>query len=929
MHQQPRIPQKSASPASSPRPGFTSPVSPPSRPRSTVPNIMESEKRPRSNSGAAETAATASDAVQRLNLILQNFFVKSAALIIHSRLKIQKFTQQADGPRYNRWFQLQTRDFDDFREELREWKNCTIDNLPRSLVIETYLDTSRLSKNQTLVAIDEHGKRWSVIDSLRSTAAETKTPISSRPEVVLERWTVNLNAEGWKESGNVDFSTLNSILPAVYKRCIVFFRALYTLSNLGPVYEHCQRYQEKNHLLTPRIRVVPLNKPVNPQKDTLYWSLCGQSNVVTKRIIGEVDLPIGAVSIQWVHRNECDFRIDDNDDVFGSHLIGMDDRFFKPSVPKPIAIRRGIEQPVPSSLPGTPPTADRPGTTAPVQTYGSLNTFHGENAISTSPMTALNQVKAPGSEESSYSQSRSNTPAVDSEIPHSLPAYGGRTTVPSRLNLREAHSRRQSSSSPFSPFKAGSLSASPRPPDADVPSSPQTSRITSYLAHARNKSHSATTAPSQLRNAAPSVPSSVESHLTNSPKPSSVNKYSSSFPHRRNTLSTNVPPRLVQDEHGGSGRQSLISDVVPPGSGLYPESISNSFQTDEGDLSDFLKILDSKKSLRSFESNAKGESTTSRTIAQISKFMSMRESNNALSESISASVTLSKPPVRRISGTSPAGWSSSSPDKPQSPHAPAVPSRLSENLLAEPEKPSTQMRIRRDEGAGTPASAPLSHGSSADCSQAGAIDIPLSPRGNTFMHRPSLVIGPSISASGEGEDEEEEEDLPFGDDSLSQNGGVSLRTSEANNAPIGPLRPPAEMQGIRPTSTAPIVTARAPTPSSQPNRRRYMGMAGLSGGNATANDNGRGQTPSSGRGSLLGSGSGRISRGGENEMFPFEFAESPNSRFGGLQDGEIHRSGSAGVENASRSVPKSAESTRVPERFRSDFSRRGSTPHGW
>ncbi|KAL5604344.1 uncharacterized protein BROUX77_004530 [Berkeleyomyces rouxiae] len=924
MHQQPRIPPKSESTASSPRLEYTNPAAPvPSRPRSTVPTIMDSEKRSRGDSNAAELASTGSESIQRLNLILQNFFVKAAALIIHSRLKIQKFTQQADGPRYNRWFQLQTRDFDDFREQLRLWKNCTIDNIPPSLVIETYLDVRGLSKNQTMVAIDDNGKRWSVTDSLRELATETKTTVSSQHEVILERWTIKLDSSEWKKAQYLDFSSLGAILPAVYKRCIVFFRALYTLSNLGPVYEHCQKYQEKNGILTPKIRVKALSSPQYPQKDNLYWPLCGQSDVVTERNIGEVDLPVGCISIAWAYRNECDFRIDDNDDASSSHMIGMDDRFFKPSVPKPIAIRRGIEQPVPGSLPGTPPISERPGTTAPVQTYGSMNTFHGENAISTSPMTALKQVKVPGSEESSYSQYRPNTPAMDSAVPHSLPTYGGKTTVPSRLNLREAHSRRPSLSSPFSPFKAGSLSGSPRPIETDIPSSPQTSKIGPYLAHARNKSHSVTTAPSQLRNAAPSVSSSIESHLTNSPKPSSANKYSSSFSHRRNTLSTNAPPpRLLQDDHGSSGKQSLVGDFVRPSSGMYAESISNSFQADEGDLSDFLKILDSKKNLRSFEPNAKGESTSSRTNAQLSKYMGMRDSNNALSDSISASTTLSKSRPRRSSGATPGGWASSSPDKPQSPHAPTVPSRLSENSVAEPEKSTPQTNTGRTESSCSYPGLPISHGLGATNNQPGAIDIPVSPRVNSGMHRVDATNGPLVPAAGEDEDED---DLPFGDDSSSQHGGVLLRGSGSQSSPAtsGALNVNKGLEAMTSVTGGAVM-------SSPFSRRRYTGMTGLSGGGVIGS--GRGQTPPSARGSFLGSGSGRISRGGENEMFPFEFSESPSGRPSIQDDLPPPEAGGRRptTEIASRSVPKNTESSvRGARQLDNDFSRRGSTPHGW
>ncbi|KAL6808846.1 hypothetical protein GGI42DRAFT_223806 [Trichoderma sp. SZMC 28013] len=60
----------------------------------------------------------------------------------------------------------------------------------------------------------------------------------------------------------------------------------------------------------------------------------------------------------------------------------------------------------------------------------------------------------------------------------------------------------------------------------------------------------------------------------------------------------------------------------------------------EEDVSDFLKALDSKKTLKSFEPSREGESATSRTVAQLSTFQQMRESNNALTESMTSSMQL-------------------------------------------------------------------------------------------------------------------------------------------------------------------------------------------------------------------------------------------------------------------------------------------------
>ncbi|KAL7783695.1 hypothetical protein V8C43DRAFT_309338 [Trichoderma afarasin] len=69
---------------------------------------------------------------------------------------------------------------------------------------------------------------------------------------------------------------------------------------------------------------------------------------------------------------------------------------------------------------------------------------------------------------------------------------------------------------------------------------------------------------------------------------------------------------------------------------------SAALQPEEDDISRFLKALDSKKTLESFEPGKKGESATSRTVAQLSKFQEMSESNNALTESMTSSMQLDR-----------------------------------------------------------------------------------------------------------------------------------------------------------------------------------------------------------------------------------------------------------------------------------------------
>ncbi|EFX04760.1 autophagy protein [Grosmannia clavigera kw1407] len=409
-----------------------------------------------------------------------------------------------------------------------------------------------------------------------------------------------------------------------------------------------------------------------------------------------------------------------------------------------------------SEIVGSLPSRHRHGRTTsdlsyhpqPQQTYGSLSTFHGAGALGTSPITALKAVRTIGSDTSSPtdsirpSSSLERSPQI--EPPHSLPITAGRrhhhhhssgagagtssTSISSRpaaLRNMEGISRRPSVS--FQPFKAGSLSGSPRTTleDLTLPSSPLSgSRPASglvALAQARNRSSLTAGMAASLRGAPP-VSTSAGSTSTaaaaalmidpgQSPSPrlgggGGSSRYSSSFTHRRGRSSFGGASR-ADDDQMSSGKQSMASSMAQPGSGLLAEvagggigiggTSSGSFQTDDDNISDFLKALESKKTLQSFEPGNAGRRGLSdsarRTAAQLSRFQLMRESNVALTDSMSLSMQLpARSPTSGVSGVSgvlgisPGGGMSVSlspikPMSPHTPHVPAVPSRLSENAI--------------------------------------------------------------------------------------------------------------------------------------------------------------------------------------------------------------------------------------------------------
>ncbi len=201
-------------------------------------------------------------------------------------------------------------------------------------------------------------------------------------------------------------------------------------------------------------------------------------------MFGDLEVPVGRLSASVTYRNDCHFRVDDSESLLSSRFMGVDENFFKPS----IATQRrehgrrdsyGEVGSVPSGRHGL-------GAQEPQQTYGSLSTFHGAGALGTSPISALRAVRPIGSDTSS--PPASPVASTGPDPPHSLPGRGQSSAVRPSVRTIEGTARRPSVS--FHPFKAGSLSGSPRPGD-DPPASPHSATRPSGLSgmsHQRNRS---------------------------------------------------------------------------------------------------------------------------------------------------------------------------------------------------------------------------------------------------------------------------------------------------------------------------------------------------------------------------------------------------------------------------------------------------------
>lgn len=539
-----------------------------------------------------------------------------------------------------------------------------------------------------MVIIDDLGKRWDVAEALDHAVRSNSRPpsrIEKITEVILERWKFSLGDEPAVYSELLDSDTL----PHLYKQAVPIFRSLYSKARYLPAWKFYRRLAKPSSnqpVLKPKYRILNGNVR-NSRRDTLDLPLHpGQEKITERADFASLDSPAGPWQISVQYRIDCNFRVDDSEALLSSHFMGMDDHYFRPS----LADRDT------AAVPGSAPTARHryleglQREQEHEQAYGSLSTFHNVGpAPGTSPVSAMRAVRdvsstSPGSTPSQKLPPNHYTTGSQSSKPPLRPSEAG-PAIPRRTSVS------------FQPFKAGSLASSPST-NLQVPPSPGSSvgraNPLSALEQQRKRS-SLTTLPQQALRA-PQLPNetAIASSTSSSPKPAPINRYSSSFSHRRSRFSSGGSKG--DDENADSSGKASASSSARQGSDVINDPAAGSSgsmpPTDDDNLRDFISMLEQKKDLKSFSraDSASRDASMRRTATALHKYRGMRDSTAALSDSLSSSLLLhrsSSSSSRQLSSVPPmiAGTSvstSSSPGKPISPHTPhtpAIPSRLSAN----------------------------------------------------------------------------------------------------------------------------------------------------------------------------------------------------------------------------------------------------------
>ncbi|KAI8887802.1 hypothetical protein K501DRAFT_35943 [Backusella circina FSU 941] len=206
----------------------------------------------------------------KLEQILQNFYAKTAQIILQSRLTSQ---QTKDKRKLNKWFNIVTEDMPQLREELQYWKSAIKQQQEESLpmVIELFLEP---------------------------TGQEQKK--KKKKKIVLETWTLSLRHP--LPEFTVD-------LPNLYKRSLLFFRCLHSLVRLLPCYNLHRRNQMSDECSLSYRLSTELTTTSNTKDEELisFDRLLNTNDRIKAFQFSDVITPLGTLKLDLLYRDYCPF----------------------------------------------------------------------------------------------------------------------------------------------------------------------------------------------------------------------------------------------------------------------------------------------------------------------------------------------------------------------------------------------------------------------------------------------------------------------------------------------------------------------------------------------------------------------------------------------------------------------------------------------
>lgn len=236
--------------------------------------------------------------------------------------------------------------------------------------------------------LDQEGKRWNV---------DATVPRSDvrRPEIVLERWRIELDP---RIVGNDE-------PPIIYKKSIVLFRSLYAYVRLLPAWR-LRRKMSKSKISPTALKLscrilngaypissrgrIGLSIPVLPGEDQHHFQ---------NHKLHRIETSGGAFVVGVSYRTNCEFRVDESESLLSSHFLNLDQHdyitqhhqpYVSASASSAVSVRRhsrSSKSPGPiSSLPSR--TTDGNSLVEAGVSYSSLTSFYPNQPATATVATA-------------------------------------------------------------------------------------------------------------------------------------------------------------------------------------------------------------------------------------------------------------------------------------------------------------------------------------------------------------------------------------------------------------------------------------------------------------------------------------------------------------------------------------------------------------
>ncbi|KAL1925676.1 uncharacterized protein VTP21DRAFT_559 [Calcarisporiella thermophila] len=616
--------------------------------------------------------------------IAQNFYTKTVQIVVGARviphdlywfnretmglppsIQLLQSPGQPSSKKTNKWFNIELEELDFFKEDLKFWRNlaaspsATGASSPPPLIIEIFLDASDLSQTQILIILDEHMRRHRI--DLGGLGLGIR-----KSAILLERWTLSLDSSSASASNT---TTSSMDLPVIYKYSIIFFRSLYTYARLLPAFQLYRQLQKARvgSALKIGCRLVS-GSSTPPHEYGIDVPLLEDTKPVVKELrIGQIETPLGIFSLRVEYRTNVSFHVDDPEALLSARFIDMDENYFSPPMSRNLSSQGRKEKDLrlvtklplerrheySSSSPQTPNSLPSTSSLSPHPVYGPLpparrSDSHGQSQFAEG--IAMQRRSSTQSTASSQSLRRRTT----------LSSSPWRTEL-SYLSGRESSaSGRRPSVTFVSPFKSPSLSSSPsslpfynRSPSSSIAHhpSPDATGMSSHDPATSGGISAGRPIPELHPSSSLKSVSSISSSNLPRLSPSSYYRYERNRKFSRGSTAN-------RSDEGASDTASVRSHRDSFGA----SSIST-WQAEEEDVGEFLKMIDSRESLGIFSRRSThvsasppshvdqgGQSGTfisgsmHRSRLALSRFQQLRDVNNALIESISSSAVLQQQP---------------------------------------------------------------------------------------------------------------------------------------------------------------------------------------------------------------------------------------------------------------------------------------------